>query len=337
MWELSRVFFPDRPRYEVAYWLLAICTIVIGTVTDLVERVGPLSLVGDLTYAVLAVMFFLLWRRATPNAYWYVCVHILIGIGIVAVDSHTTAAPSPIMRQMHTTMLVLGMLGLGICGGGRAFALGLPIALLTHPGSASLPLTMVLIFALGFTGTALHGAFRSMAAAKLAFERLAHEDVLTGLGNRRAAADTFAHYQAIAQRHSTPLLLMLWDLDNLKRVNDSRGHQAGDAYIKSFAETLRRCVRQEDVPFRLAGDEFVSLHLGLSEGEAIVQRVRAAFADVSVGWVMIQGQDIDVALELADKAMYDDKATRKGGPPESSRVERRESSGAPSNSTMGTK
>lgn len=322
MWEVSRALLRinERPRHESLYWVLGGLAVSMGTVVDLLEDVGAGSLAGDAVYTLSALVFFLLWRRGGPRAHWYVCAHILVGMVIVAFDSHFTASPTPIMRQIHTTLATLGITGLGVYGGFTGLAMGLPLALLTHPGNASLPLTMVLVLALGITGASLNRAFRAMDAAKASFARLAHEDRLTGLGNRRAAEDIFAHYQAFAKRHQTPLLVMLWDVDNLKQVNDEDGHRAGDAYLQRFAQALRQSVRQEDVPFRLAGDEFVSLHLGLESGDVITERVRATFPDVSVGWIQVATPNVEEAFELADQAMYEDKLRRKAEVPNSTRL-----------------
>jgi GAF domain-containing protein len=65
-------------------------------------------------------------------------------------------------------------------------------------------------------------------------ERAALTDPLTGLGNRRALAADFERFSALARRRVEPLLLSLWDVDGLKRINDSLGHAAGDAHLLAF-------------------------------------------------------------------------------------------------------
>lgn len=140
---------------------------------------------------------------------------------------------------------------------------------------------------------------------------LALSDALTGLGNRHALAMNFPKVKAQAERLNLPLTLIYWDMDGLKRLNDQYGHAAGDQALKILATTLKRVFRQQDQVFRIGGDEFVSLHLGLplSEVPEMVRRVRSAIhVEVSAGAVAITPlQDLQAALGQADQAMYQDK------------------------------
>jgi len=107
---------------------------------------------------------------------------------------------------------------------------------------------------------------------------LAHTDPLTGLGNRRALSEGFARMRTQAQRLGKPLTMIFWDLDGLKRVNDQHGHVAGDQVLREVALALQTLLRHGDRAYRIGGDEFVSLHLDLSEGEEgpLIERVRSA-------------------------------------------------------------
>ncbi len=140
---------------------------------------------------------------------------------------------------------------------------------------------------------------------------LALSDALTGLGNRHALEESFPKAKAQAERLDLPLTLIYWDMDGLKRLNDQYGHTAGDQALKILATALRSAFRQEDLIFRIGGDEFVSLHLGLklSEVPEMVQRVRSSIhVEVSAGAVVISPlQDLQAALAQADLAMYADK------------------------------
>ncbi len=140
---------------------------------------------------------------------------------------------------------------------------------------------------------------------------LALSDALTGLGNRHALEGNFPKVRAQAERLDMPLTLVYWDMDGLKRLNDQYGHAAGDQALKILAAALRSAFRQEDQVFRIGGDEFVSLHLGLplSEVPEMVQRVRSAIhVEVSAGAVAISPlQGLESALVQADAAMYRDK------------------------------
>ena len=169
-------------------------------------------------------------------------------------------------------------------------------------------------------------SFRDVTATRSAAERLAHEathDSLTGLGNR-------AHLVATAQRlraEGALAALFFIDLDDLKSVNDSLGHDAGDAVIKAAAQRIQAAVRRDDVVCRLAGDEFVVLLVGSAphaERHDLTQRIAKVFVEpiavaggtvqigASVGAVEVTpGDERDAAtlLREADRAMYAAKAT----------------------------
>lgn len=147
--------------------------------------------------------------------------------------------------------------------------------------------------------------------AKRQLERSASTDLLTRTGNRRALLEDFLRYQSLARQQGVPLLLMSWDLDGLKRVNDKEGHAAGDLYIMTFVEALRAAVRQGDSIYRVGGDEFVTLHIGLSSGGVLYERVRNQFVHVSGGWVRCANLTFDQVLTEADEMMYSEKRRHK--------------------------
>jgi len=93
------------------------------------------------------------------------------------------------------------------------------------------------------------------SAARLAF--LVQHDALTGLPNRLLVQDRFGQAMARAKRDSEPLALMVIDLDDFRRVNDSLGHGVGDAVLQRMAERLRMLAAETDTLGRLGADEFV--------------------------------------------------------------------------------
>jgi diguanylate cyclase (GGDEF)-like protein len=171
----------------------------------------------------------------------------------------------------------------------------------------------------------LHGATRALELERLhhdrdAAQRAAHEDPLTGVGNRRALD------QALAVAGTVPgaqLTLLLVDLDEFKAVNDTHGHPVGDEVLRTVAAALRGVARSGDLVARLGGDEFVVLARDTDErtGARLATRVAAAVesAVVMAGDVRIPlrasvgfattGPDVAVAdlLRRADAAMYGDK------------------------------
>ena len=158
--------------------------------------------------------------------------------------------------------------------------------------------------------------------------RLALTDELTGLGNRRALYEGGPVRLRSLPPGSMSALLLL-DLDRFKEVNDSLGHQAGDAMLRQVAVRLGECVRApEDLLVRLGGDEFALLLNDLDEAAAIelAHRVRGSISppfivdgvtvrvEASLGIAMTDGtsDDLSALLRQADVAMYYAKAHRCG-------------------------
>jgi diguanylate cyclase (GGDEF)-like protein len=104
---------------------------------------------------------------------------------------------------------------------------------------------------------------------------LAVTDELTGLYNRRGFLASAMHQLKLAQRHSQDLLLLFFDMDNLKGVNDAFGHREGDLAIIRGADALEKTFRDSDILARLGGDEFAVLasEASISNREAIVSRM----------------------------------------------------------------
>jgi GGDEF domain-containing protein len=101
-------------------------------------------------------------------------------------------------------------------------------------------------------------------------------DPLTGLYNRRFFDESLAQNIETARRYNRGLCLVLFDLDRFKEVNDTLGHEAGDAVLKTFARLLLETARKADIVCRIGGDEFAAIlpETGLStrpEGERLAQ------------------------------------------------------------------
>jgi diguanylate cyclase (GGDEF)-like protein len=88
---------------------------------------------------------------------------------------------------------------------------------------------------------------------------LAHTDPLTGLNNRRFLVQELERHVEMYKRYHHPFSLLMLDLDNLKWVNDTLGHHAGDAALKHLSALLRASIRDVDIACRYGGDEFLVL------------------------------------------------------------------------------
>ena len=153
------------------------------------------------------------------------------------------------------------------------------------------------------------------SASQLAsMTHLAEHDPLTGLRNRRG----FRAGMDRGVASGRPLSLLICDLDNFKRVNDSLGHDAGDRVLEEFAGLLRACTRSSDVPTRLGGEEFALVlpdatdAVAMAVAERLRRSVREHFADhpatvsVSIGVATIapQVETAGALLRAAHRALY---------------------------------
>ncbi|MFT3735028.1 MAG: sensor domain-containing diguanylate cyclase [Rhodocyclaceae bacterium] len=149
--------------------------------------------------------------------------------------------------------------------------------------------------------------------------RLANEDELTSLPNRRRFLDDATRLMSHAERHDEPLSLLLFDIDHFKQVNDGRGHNVGDKVLRQLAARLRQHLRAEDLPCRWGGEEFVALLPMSDEGQAmqVAERLRTGierepFDDnselvitISCGVTRWQiGETLESLVARADTALY---------------------------------
>ncbi|WP_245450559.1 GGDEF domain-containing protein [Neorhizobium sp. SOG26] len=106
--------------------------------------------------------------------------------------------------------------------------------------------------------------------------QLSETDALTGLFNRRKLIETLDHRLGIFAQDSDQTSVLVFDLDNFKRLNDEMGHDAGDAALVEIARICRQQLRRSDVVARLGGDEFVVVMPGTHRSDAlnIAERLR---------------------------------------------------------------
>lgn len=155
----------------------------------------------------------------------------------------------------------------------------------------------------------------------------AMSDALTGLPNRRAYEQRLEQELARWKRFAEPLALVVWDVDNFKKINDVFGHKAGDRALALIARILREGMRETDFIARYGGEEFVMLLSGAQQEDAVrvsdMLRERIENAGMhshnqpvnitlSGGLAMLsEGDDAEKLFERADKAMYRAKQSGK--------------------------
>ena len=140
---------------------------------------------------------------------------------------------------------------------------------------------------------------------------LAFTDTLTGLPNRRAFDDDLSREVSRARRHHHPLSLAVLDIDGLKTLNDSTGHEAGDAMLQRVANVLRATLRHEDVAYRIGGDEFAIVlpSVDIHQVDFLRDRLTAEIP-VSIGVASSARDPIDDLFAVADRRLYDSRRVR---------------------------
>jgi diguanylate cyclase (GGDEF)-like protein len=164
--------------------------------------------------------------------------------------------------------------------------------------------------------------------ARERIENLAQTDSLTGLFNLRMFNEVWQREHVASERDRGVYALLMIDMDKLKDINDSYGHDAGNSAITLVAQCLQRSIRNTDYAARFGGDEFAVLLPGASPeiAEAVVKRVRHNVfkttldlrsrmirCSVSIGVVNYpkDGRDMRELLSIADRKMYRDKELRR--------------------------
>lgn len=153
-------------------------------------------------------------------------------------------------------------------------------------------------------------------------EHLAYYDTVTGLPNRALLMDRLHQALALAHSEGRELALLFLDLDNFKDLNDTKGHDLGDKFLKEVARRLDSCVGESNTLARIGGDEFLIVLTSVNNEQdaaaTTARRVQALFTEpflidgeefyssTSIGIALYpeDGTDVDGLLKCADAAMY---------------------------------
>lgn len=156
---------------------------------------------------------------------------------------------------------------------------------------------------------------------RIRMEQLAYVDSLTGLANRILLRDRLEQGLKVVQRNGSRMALLYLDLDQFKRINDSLGHDVGDAVLMQVADRLRHCVRHQDTVARMGGDEFVILLSDMdvmTSASSVARKILESMRDPhkllcheiiitpSIGITIAPDDSLnaDILLKNADLAMY---------------------------------
>lgn len=177
--------------------------------------------------------------------------------------------------------------------------------------------------ALGITVLVLVLGWLTIRGYQRRLEEMAMTDKLTGVGNRESFELAFERTVSVARRGASPVSLLSLDVDNLKPVNDSHGHGAGDAMLRLVASVIREQTRRTDTLCRWGGDEFLVLLPGCTVDAArdLAESVRRRISErllhfgdadisvtVSLGVAQYHGgETLDAFVARCDGALYDAK------------------------------
>jgi diguanylate cyclase (GGDEF)-like protein len=238
--------------------------------------------------------------------------------GIVALTMLQAYSGGP--ASGYAVLMMMAMIWFGIRTSDRELAIGMGVlaACAYLPmlifGSPAYPVSWGHATLLVLVGVTVAYSLRAVTRESQTLnERLLREatvDDLTGLLNRRGWRMAAERELSRAGRERSHVGLLLLDLDSMKEINDTRGHDEGDRVLFETAERMRTALRAGDVIARLGGDEFGALLMDNVEGQAVaaVDRLKATTPEVggfSAGVAAWDGKEsLDELLRRADVALY---------------------------------
>ncbi len=293
--------FPDAPLRWTAAIKVAAVSAVWFLVSPLVVPVHIVLVIGAAASAFLLTWAFLLYLQLFNRTKHAGSAMIGIGMGLLATSSLAMAAftlDGALTGAIQTRALAFNAV------------VNVFVALGMH----------LLVFE--DMTSELRRTNRELAAAHEEVKRLAITDPLTGCYNRRFFDQIERRELQRHRRYGSPLSVMFVDVNRFKQLNDTLGHDAGDAALRAIGELLRRNLRGSDYVVRWGGDEFLLLlTCTFAQAQHKAAELKEAFAadpvtsalpcgvglSAGAAQVDLDAQDLNGALRLADQRMYDDK------------------------------
>jgi diguanylate cyclase (GGDEF)-like protein len=260
-------------------------------VVTMVTRRHPVPFYAAAYGGIAALTMMQAYSGGASSGYAVLMMMAMIWFGVQATDRELAVGLSVLAACAYLPMLIFG-----------------PPAYPVHWGNATLLLLVGCTVALS-----LRAVTRETQRLHDRLLKEATVDDLTGLLNRRGWRQAAERELARAKREGTTVGLLLLDVDNLKVINDTRGHDEGDRVLVETADRMRSALRAGDVIARLGGDEFGALLMDNSDGQALaaVERLRRLTPELgsfSAGAAAWDGkQALDELLRRADVALYSAK------------------------------
>ncbi|MBI3745607.1 MAG: GGDEF domain-containing protein, partial [Chloroflexi bacterium] len=208
-------------------------------------------------------------------------------VAVVATHGSGTGDPHPVLEVTGDAgSQVTGIADVALPGvDGWQVAASAPLTVAAIPLPALLTLIALMVLLIGATwwmGRKIIEPAAELDAQRTRFQDLYHTareaallDSLTGLGNHRAFQEALARMVDQARRYGTHFSLVMLDIDEFKRVNDTRGHAVGDELLAQVGDLIRSTIRTADAGFRVGGDEFALLlaETGAPGAEVTARRI----------------------------------------------------------------
>jgi len=316
-------------------WLLLVLVMLYLFVTR-PELARQETIIGSLIIFAILILTFRLTPRLRERALFKITLETLVMVAfLTTILSQSGGETSPLV-SLYLLPIITSALALGkrstilmvilvcVCyfmlAVLREGVVALSPALASQAAGVLAPFLLV-----AFLTTMLADNIQS---AKRRIRSLSDRDELTNIYNIRAFMRLAEAEHTRSARMERPYSILMVDVDDLKRINDSFGHEAGNRALKLVGEALLRITRTEDVAARFGGDEFI-LSLPNTDREVageVAQRVRnivyASTLEVDVEMVRvnvsvgaasypIEGENLEAVMRAADRARYKDKEMRK--------------------------
>jgi len=315
-------------------WLLLILVVLYLIIVD-PALAGSVGVVGVLLGFAAFVLLFRYARPFAKHTHFKLVVELFAMVAFLTAVLLTAGGVDSPLVNLYLLPIVTAALALGK----RAVALVVVLVCLCYPligvltnGTDGLTREFALAgigvlapFALVAFSTTL--LVDNINVAKRRIRALSDRDELTSIYNMRAFARLAEQEHDTASRMERPYAILMVDIEHLKTINDTYGHEAGSRAVKLVAEALARLTRSTDLVARYGGDEFIVMLSGANKDVAdeVAQRVRnvvfSTTLEVDVKMVRIkanvgaasfpeQANNLQAVMAAADRAMYKDKELR---------------------------
>jgi diguanylate cyclase (GGDEF)-like protein len=290
-----------QAQFIRSYWALIFVALGSASLVFFVGQSKGFSGKAFITYLVM-VAWSLVCRLAARFSRRWAITALAIGIIPMLAVFLGTPALLELLEVRTVGRLSFGApstLLMGVVWGWPGALVSIAVSLLTlgwDGSSAELITGATLLALVGFSGSSVGQLIKRLEEANRKLSEAVMVDSMTGLGNRRKL-DSLPRLEG-------EWMVTMWDVDGLKRINDSQGHAAGDQYLLAFSRALESATAAQDQLFRIGGDEFLGIHQSYADAAALEARVKRNFPNVSMGWAMVEGRALASVMFEADSRLY---------------------------------